>query len=190
MYPVLQNWISITGLWYVIVALDEFNCYYSQHVERIPSCFLCQVFLSTTSLLIICGIILRDVWARGVGGRVFRSCWGEKKNPSCSGLIHVARFTFTAVPIEGELACTWAAWHWHSKIGSGLLLVNFHTLMLWVYPQTYACICKNPCKHTHTYSQAPHPLLIPLFSSLFRLFSSLTLPPWAAKLSPEQLNNQ
>lgn len=84
-------------------------------------------------------------------------------------------------------------WIWHSKIGSGMLLVNFRTLMLLEHPQTYAHTCgytqtllQTYAHHTHTQT---HLLLIPLFSSLFRLLSSLNLPSQAAKLSPEQLNN-
>lgn len=100
--------INYRIIWYVILALEEFNCYYSQRIERLRSCLLCLVSHSctTTSLLIICGIILQEVWTKEVGKRVFGAGGKKKKNPTCSGLIHIAGFTVTAFPIERKLACT------------------------------------------------------------------------------------
>lgn len=42
------------------------------------------------------------------GGRkgVLGSGMDEEKDVACEGLIHVARFTVTAFPIEAEVACT------------------------------------------------------------------------------------
>lgn len=80
---------------------------------------------------------------------------------------------------------------WRSEIGSGMLLANFHTLMLFEYPRTYAqkmYMCTCVCAHTHIHSWEPHPSPILLFSSALRLLSSL-LHLRAAKLSPEKLNN-
>lgn len=55
--------------------------------------------------------------------------------------------------------------------------------------QTCSCAPPPPTTTPQNTLAYTHPSLIPIFSSLFHLLSSLILPLWPAKLSPKQLNN-
>lgn len=142
------------------IQLFLFSAYWEDSsVFPLPSLSLSS---TTTSLLIICGIILQEVWTREVGERVLVSWWMKKKKESSMlgtdpySWIHchsIPNWRRTCMHTAGKRI-------WHSKIGSGMLLVNFRTLMLLEHPQTYAhtsarTIHKNPRKHTHTHTRTP-----------------------------------
>ena len=122
-----------------------------------------------------------------------------------TGLQHVrahytVRLTVTAFPAEREKGRGPGKWIWRLEIGSGMLLVNFHILMLFehsktcaqkmhTFTHTHTHTLTHTHTHTHKHSWEPHPLPILLFPSALRLLSSLVLPSQAAKLNSEKLNN-
>lgn len=147
MYPAHRNWISITGLWCVILALEEFNCCYSQRIERI--CLCCLPRLSVRHNNISANYLWYYRWGsanwRGRGkGYSGAGVGGEKREKkaeesSMLGTDPYSRIHCHSIPNwRGTCMHTAGKRIWHSKIGSGMLLVNFRTLMLLEHPQTYA----------------------------------------------------
>lgn len=147
-HPAHRNWISITGLWCVILALEEFNCCYSQRIEKI--CLCCLPRLSVRHNNISANYLGYYRWGsanwRGRGKGYSGTGGGKKKKQkkkaeesSMLGTDPYSRIHCHSIPNwRGTCMHTAGKRIWHSKIGSGMLLVNFRTLMLLEHPQTYA----------------------------------------------------